>query len=100
MTIHYNLYLASDAAPKEATAALSEVAVMPSKDSPAEGGAAERSWVYDGPVSITAWRFSGWVPAQAEDNGVAAKLGVDFQLLVDEVIEAYDLFGAKGEFAV
>src|SRR6185312_1619426 len=37
------------------------------------------------------WRFSGWVPAQAEDNGVAAKLGVDFQLLVDEVIEAYPI---------
>ncbi len=45
------------------------------------------SWLPDGPVSISAFPLD-WLPAIAENNGVAAKLAVDFQLIAEEVFEA------------
>ncbi len=92
MGIHYELLVATEAGPKDATAALRSLIPVASKDMPAEGAAAERSWLPDGPVSITAWRMTGWPCGQAEDNDVSAKLGVDFQLIVEEdYIEAVSI---------
>jgi hypothetical protein len=83
MTINYTLYLCGSLTPKEVVLALAP-------DLP--GAAHEKSdslaWIWDGPVCMTAWRLEGRVPGIAEDNGVAANLGVDFQLITEESEEA------------
>jgi hypothetical protein len=87
MTISYTLHLASDARPEDATRALKPLV------SKAPSGTAEKpappgmSWPADGPVTITA-RPLTWLPAVAEENGVAAKLAIYFDLIAEESEEA------------
>ncbi|MDE1976235.1 MAG: hypothetical protein KGL04_06760 [Elusimicrobia bacterium] len=78
MSIGYTLYVASGADPSAVPAALGVQGKM----------SRQKSWVSDGPVSITAWRLAGRRPGVAEKNGVAAELGVDFELYLPELEEA------------
>ena len=78
MSISYTLYIASSSDPSSIPAVLGLAGKM--------SGA--KSSVADGPVVITAWRLAGRLPGVAEENGVDASLGVDFQLYLPELEEA------------
>ena len=87
MTINYTLYLATDAKPTDATEAvrplIDKIVIDASQGKLPPG----TSWIPDGAVSITAWTLD-FLPGIAEENGIAAKLAVDFQLIVEETVEA------------
>ena len=87
MTISYTLYLATDAKPEEATEALRPLVENPDVDTASQQLPSGMSWIPDGPVSITA-RPLNWRRGDAEADGVAAKLGVDFDLIAEESFEA------------
>lgn len=81
MTISYTLYLAADRTPKQVSTAVRPAAAEGDRDE------ADRNWFSVGPVSTTTWRLRN-KPALAEDNGVDARIGIEFQLIAEESEEA------------
>lgn len=85
--MHYTLYLATDAAPAATTEALRPLVESHEADTSSEEESPGVSCIADSPVTITAWSV-GWRPADGERYGFAAKLGVDFNLIDEQSVEA------------
>jgi len=84
MSIEYTMYLAKNSEPKAPTEILRTTFRLPGGQDLTDDFSV-RSWIADGPVTITAWKLARGTPGMAEDNGVDAKLGIRFQLFVDEI---------------
>jgi len=87
MSIDYTLYLAKHADPKVPAEILrTEFQLAGGKDSTDEDSV--RSWLDDGPVSITIWRLDRRIPGVADENAVDAKMGIIFDLRPSDLAAA------------